>query len=76
MYSLAPFVLVQHEHEGEKLVEERRLRPSGGNFQGIGVYRFEREPLCGGCTSIKLNRKVLETFQLSDSRRARKGRKP
>ena len=35
-------VLAQRETEDWKLVEEGRFRPTGGDFQGIGVYRSDR----------------------------------
>ena len=34
------FVLVQRENEGE-IRPKGRFRPSGGDFQGIGVYRSD-----------------------------------
>jgi hypothetical protein len=35
-------VLAQRENEDWKLVEEGRFRPTGGDFQGIRVYRSDR----------------------------------
>jgi hypothetical protein len=35
------YVLVQHENEGSSSPKGRRCRPSGGDFQGIGIYRSD-----------------------------------
>ena len=38
LLSVLPGVLVQREDEVEKLMEERRFRPAGGDLKGMRVY--------------------------------------